>query len=343
MSATTTDHGAALADLGTATIGESGGIAMAARIGPVWTGATVSAPAYPVSCPAGDNLAVHAAVAAAPAGSVLVVDVGSTYELGYFGEVLATGAQARGLTGLVIDGCVRDLARLEKLGFPVFAHGTALPGASKSGPGSIGTEARVGGVQVGAGDWIVGDVDGVVVVPQVSIDEVLKAARGREAREETMFDELRHGSTTVDLLGLDIASVHDDVAHLHTGRAGAVYTASAPVPSGGYAQARWAGDTLYLAGVGPYDPVSRTVVGADIAAQTAQTLSNAQATLKAAGLDFADVISTTAFLADLDRDWRGFDEAYSRALSDPYPARATVGAQLKGILVELVMVARARR
>ena len=91
---------------------------MRARIKAAWPGARVAAPAFPVRCTPGDNLAVHVAVAEAPAGRVLVVDVGIEHELGYWGEVLTTGAQARGIAGLVIDGGVRDVDALERLTVP---------------------------------------------------------------------------------------------------------------------------------------------------------------------------------------------------------------------------------
>ena len=155
---------AALGDLGAATLGESGALPMPGRIRPVWPGASVAAPAFPVTCTPGDNLAVHVAVTAAPAGSVLVVDVGDVPDRGYWGEVLTTAAQARGLAGLVIDGCVRDVAALERLAFPVFSRGVALPGATKTTPGRAGPAATVAGVPVEGGDWVVGDIDGVVVV-----------------------------------------------------------------------------------------------------------------------------------------------------------------------------------
>src|SRR5258707_4130938 len=98
-----------LLQLGAATLGESGGQPLAMRIKPVWPGAAVVGPAFAVVCPPGDNLAVHTAVAEAPAGSVLCVEVAGQQQLGWWGEVLTTGAQARNLAGLVIDACVRDV------------------------------------------------------------------------------------------------------------------------------------------------------------------------------------------------------------------------------------------
>jgi 4-hydroxy-4-methyl-2-oxoglutarate aldolase len=192
-----------LLELGAATIGESGAHAMRARIKPAWPGACLAAPAYPVRCTPGDNLAVHVAVTKAPAGAVLVVDVGDERELGYWGEVLTTAAEARGITGLVIDGCVRDVTALERHGFPVFSAGIALPGATKREPGSVGHSAAVGDVEVRAGDWVVGDADGVSVIPSRILDDVIAAGRAREEKERRFFESLRRGETTVQLLGLD--------------------------------------------------------------------------------------------------------------------------------------------
>jgi len=197
------DLSAAFAALGAATLGESGAQPMAPRIRPVWAGARVSGPAFTVVCAPGDNLGVHVAVAEAPAGSVLVVSVGDEPARGYWGEVLTTGAEARGIIGLVIDGGVRDVDALAIHAFPVFSSMVALPGASKNLPGVVGGHARVGGVSVEPGDWIVGDVDGVVVVPHARVDDVRGAGEARAAKELAMFMELKAGRTTLDLLSLD--------------------------------------------------------------------------------------------------------------------------------------------
>jgi 4-hydroxy-4-methyl-2-oxoglutarate aldolase len=193
----------ALQKLGAATLGESGGLATDRRLKPAWHGAALAAPAYPVGCTPGDNLAVHVAVTTAPRGSVLVVDVGLVPDRGYWGEVLTTAAEAAGLAGLVIHGGVRDVAALEAHGFPVFSSTIALTGASKDQRGTVGAPVRVGGVLVSLGDWVVGDVDGVTVVPGAQLDEVLAAGRAREAKEAGYFAALREGSTTVELLDLN--------------------------------------------------------------------------------------------------------------------------------------------
>ena len=193
--------------LGAATVGESGGHPMHPRLRPAWPGAVVSGPAFVVECGPADNLAIHAAAAEAPAGSVLVVKADNPPERGYWGEVLTTGAEARGVAGLIIDGGVRDVSALARHGFPVFSALIALTGAAKVGGGSIGGRATVGDVLVSTGDWVVGDADGVAVVPRASLDAVAAAAAARATKEEGFFTKLRDGATTVDLLGLDTTLV----------------------------------------------------------------------------------------------------------------------------------------
>jgi 4-hydroxy-4-methyl-2-oxoglutarate aldolase len=193
--------------LGTATLGESGAQILAPGLVPLWPGARIAGRALPVHCAAGDNLAVHAAVAQAEAGEVLVVVSDGDAVRGYWGEVLTVGAMARGIAGLVIDGGVRDASEIAARSFPIFAPLSGLPGASKSGPGSVGAPIMIRGVDVRAGDWIVADRDGVVVVRADSVDAVIAAGSARADREVEMFRALESGSTTVDLLDLDLRSI----------------------------------------------------------------------------------------------------------------------------------------
>ena len=199
-----------LLELGAATLGESGGEAMAARISAAWPGAAVAGPAYPVHCTPGDNLAIHVAVTKAPAGSVLVVDVGHIHELGYWGEVLTTAAEYQGVVGLVIDGGVRDVAGLASHSFPAFSTMIALRGATKNQPGTVGLPAKVGGVVVSMGDWVVGDVDGVTVLSAATLEQVVAAGRERLVKEQGFFSSLNEGATTVSLLGLDASLITGD-------------------------------------------------------------------------------------------------------------------------------------
>lgn len=113
----------------------------------------------------------------------------------------------------------------------------------------------------------------------------------------------------------------------------------APVASGNYSQAIGAGGLLFVAGNGPYDPDTREVVGETIEEQTDRTMRNIEAILRGAGLHWSHVVNTTAYLEHLQRDWAGFDRVYGTFLKPPYPARATVGAALKNILVEISVIA----
>jgi 4-hydroxy-4-methyl-2-oxoglutarate aldolase len=198
-----------LITLGAATLCESGAIALNPRIGPMWKGAQFAGPALTVACAAGDNLALHAAVARAGPGMVLAVCFAADSARGYWGEVLTTAAQAAGVAALVIDGEVRDLAAIARHGFPVFARGVALRGAGKAGPGSVGVPIAVGDARVRPNDWLVGDADGVVAIPSGALAECRAAAVRRAEREAGFFARLRAGATTVELLSLDLATVEN--------------------------------------------------------------------------------------------------------------------------------------
>jgi 4-hydroxy-4-methyl-2-oxoglutarate aldolase len=193
--------------LGSATLGESGALAGMPRLHAMWHGAAFAAPAFTVACAPGDNLAVHVGVARAPAGSALAVSVGGDLPRGYWGEVLTVAAQSAGLVALVIDATVRDVEAIERRAFPVFARGAALPGASKRGPGSVDMPVVIGDVVVAPGDWLVGDSDGVVAVPADALGACLEAGERRASREAGFFERLAAGATTLELLGLDCATV----------------------------------------------------------------------------------------------------------------------------------------
>jgi 2-iminobutanoate/2-iminopropanoate deaminase len=119
----------------------------------------------------------------------------------------------------------------------------------------------------------------------------------------------------------------------------AIIVNDAPVASGNYSQAIVAGGLVFVAGNGPYDPKTREVVGETIEEQTEAAMRNIEAILRGAGLDWSHVVSTTVYLEHLLRDWAGFDRVYGTFLTPPYPARATTGAALKNILVEISVIA----
>jgi 4-hydroxy-4-methyl-2-oxoglutarate aldolase len=166
-----------------------------------WTGAAVAGPAYTVRGSDGDNLALHRAVVAAPPGHVLVADV-ERAAYGHWGEILAAAAQQRGIRGLVIDGGVRDRDRLRVLDFPVFSRHDSVRGTRKDVAGELGVPIQLGGVPVRTGDLVVGDTDGVVVVPAERVPAVLEEADRRMAHEQDILTALRDGRTTLDLYGL---------------------------------------------------------------------------------------------------------------------------------------------
>lgn len=201
---TIADTANALRSLGSATLGECGALRMHHRIKPAWKGASVAGPAITAKCGDADNLAIHVAVAEnAEVGTVLVVDATTPPEYGYWGEVLTTGARANDIAGLVIDGGTRDTDEIEALGFPVFNAMIALTGAQKVKGGTINQAITVGDVEVHPGDWVVGDTDGVVVIPHSQLSTVLDAATARFEKEQGMLRQLREGATTIDLLELD--------------------------------------------------------------------------------------------------------------------------------------------
>ncbi len=189
--------------LGAATVYEAAGAegGLDPMIRPVWRGASVCGPALPVRCVPGDNLAVHRALEVAEPGAVLVVDAHG-HMAGYCGEVMAVAAATRGVAGLVIDGAVRDSEALERLAFPVFSRGVSILRTVKHEPGRVGEPVVVGGVVVRAGDVVVADADGVVVVRAERLREVLDASVARVEREVQVMARLRAGELTLDVLGL---------------------------------------------------------------------------------------------------------------------------------------------
>lgn len=194
------------AGLPAATLHEAAGRigALPAAIKPVHDAFAVFGPAYPVACTPGHNLWIHHALYRAPAGSVLVVDVGVGVEYGYWGEVLSVAAAGRALAGVVITGCVRDKEQLAKVGFPVFSAGVCLRGTGKdpAGAGSLGRPVAIGEVTVRAGDLVAGDADGVVVIPAERVLEVVRAAHRRESDESDYLRRLRSAESTLDIYGL---------------------------------------------------------------------------------------------------------------------------------------------
>lgn len=148
----------------------------------------------------GDNLIVHQALEMLLPDHVLAVDAGGALDRAIVGEIMCSYAQAQGAAGVVIDGAIRDSRSLRSAGIPVFATGCNHQGPYKNGPGSIGGIVTIGGSILCPGDVIVGDTDGVVIVPLRSAWKVVEAAEAREVAETKMLREIREGSYRNDWL-----------------------------------------------------------------------------------------------------------------------------------------------
>jgi len=172
-------------------------------IKPAAPGDRIRGVAYTVQCASGDNLMLHKALQRAPAGSVLVATVGGAYEFGYWGGMMATAAQARGLAGLAIDGCVRDSAEIAKMGFPMFCRGFAIKGTVKTTLGIVNYPVNFGQATIFPGDLILGDGDGMVVVRAADCADVLEKSLKRVQFEEGKAAQLESGVSSVELNSLE--------------------------------------------------------------------------------------------------------------------------------------------
>ena len=159
--------------------------------------------AYPVKTMPCDNTILHRAYAYAKPGDVLVVDCSGYYEAGYWGDLMSLGAKTQGIAGLVIDGCVRDADDIEAMGFPVFSRGLCIKGTGKHGDGTLNEPIILGNWTINPGDVIVGDRDGVVVVPQDKVLETIEKATAREEKEAGVRKLLLEGKTSIEIYGWD--------------------------------------------------------------------------------------------------------------------------------------------
>lgn len=161
----------------------------------------VCGPAYTIKTMPRDNVLLHRAYAYAQAGDVLIANCSGFYEAGYWGDLMSLGAKTKGINGLVIDACVRDADDIEAMGFPVFSRGLCIRGTSNHGDGTLNEPIIIGDVLINPGDIIVGDRDGVVVIPFNKIEETIEKAIAREAKEERTREELRKGKVSIDVYG----------------------------------------------------------------------------------------------------------------------------------------------
>ena len=174
--------------------------ALSGRIQAVRPNMKLAGTAFTVEVRPGDNLMIHAAMSLAKPGDVIVVDGKGDLNSALMGTIMMTACQQLGIAGVVIDGAVRDTLEIEEMGFPVFAAGYNPNGPTKNVAGRIGHPVSVGGVTVHAGDLVIGDADGVVVIEREKAAGLLPLAAKKVADESARIAAIKKGDTAAKWL-----------------------------------------------------------------------------------------------------------------------------------------------
>lgn len=175
---------------------------MTAVIKPIAPGTRICGQARTVNAMAGDNGIIHAAIPHVRPGEILVVNGMGVEDVAIWGEVMTHAALKQGIAGIVLDGAVRDVAEMRELGFPVFCRAVVPRGPHKGFGGTIDGAISCGGVAVSPGDLVIGDDDGVAIVPLAQVKTIQAAAAQAQKREWVWLEEIAGGKTTRELLGL---------------------------------------------------------------------------------------------------------------------------------------------
>lgn len=179
------------------------GLTMDSGIRPAYDGVQMAGTAITVKAAPGDNLIIHKALTMADPGDVLVIDCNGYTDTGHVGELMCNSCQANGLAGLVIDGAYRDSKEIAEMEFPVYGRGVNPQGPLKQDPGSINVTISCGGVSVDPGDIVIGDDDGLAIIPGNGAETVLELSYEKLNAEDTTREEVLEGEYLFELKGYD--------------------------------------------------------------------------------------------------------------------------------------------
>jgi len=176
--------------------------AMGSEIKPISKNMKLCGSAVTVKASPSDNLSIHKAIYICLPGDVLTIDVKEYIEAGYWGEIMTLAAQLRGISGIIINGGVRDTKEIEDINFPVFCQNVSIKKTTKNNLGLINHEIILAGVIITPGDIVVGDRDGVVVIPKNKAKNTLESVHKKIKDEKIFKNDLKNGKTTLDIFSL---------------------------------------------------------------------------------------------------------------------------------------------